>query len=86
MKYTKDGRYRYDHDELVQTWVTHNLYVIGEAARAIASDFPDFKGNYSGTFLSPPVAALEKEGDFAGTLRAPAGRRSPPAPPAGCAL
>jgi uncharacterized protein with HEPN domain len=43
MKYTWDGRYRYDHDELVQTWVTHNLYVIGEATRAIASDFPDFK-------------------------------------------
>ncbi len=43
MKYTQQGRYRYDHDELVQTWVTHNLYVIGEATRAIASDFPDFK-------------------------------------------
>jgi uncharacterized protein with HEPN domain len=25
MKYTHHGRYRYDHDELVQTWVTHNL-------------------------------------------------------------
>ena len=46
MKYTKEGRYRYDHDELVQTWVTHNLYVIGEAARAIASDFPDFKDQH----------------------------------------
>ena len=45
MKYTREGRYRYDHDELVQTWVTHNLYVIGEAARAIASDFPDSKIN-----------------------------------------
>ncbi len=43
LKYTQDGRYRYDHDELVQTWVTHNLYVIGEATRAIASEFPDFK-------------------------------------------
>jgi uncharacterized protein with HEPN domain len=46
MKYTRDGRYRYDHDELVQTWVTHNLYVIGEATRAIASDFPDFKNQH----------------------------------------
>jgi len=46
MKYTREGRYRYDHDELVQTWVTHNLYVIGEAARAIANDFPDFKDQY----------------------------------------
>ena len=43
MKYTQDGRYRFDHDELVQTWVTHNLYVIGEAARAIASEFPEFR-------------------------------------------
>lgn len=43
LKYTQDGRYRYDNDELVQTWVTHNPYVIGEATRAIASEFPDFK-------------------------------------------
>jgi uncharacterized protein with HEPN domain len=47
MKYTQDGRYRYDHDELVQTWVTHNLYVFGEATRAIASDFPYFKDQHS---------------------------------------
>jgi uncharacterized protein with HEPN domain len=46
MKYTQEGRYRYDHDELVQTWVTHNLYVIGEATRAVASDFPDFKDQH----------------------------------------
>ena len=46
-KYTQDGRYRYDHDELVQTWVTHHLYVIGEATRAIAGDFPDFKASTS---------------------------------------
>ena len=46
MKYTREGRDRYDHDELVQTWVTYNHYVIGEAARAIASDFPDFKDQH----------------------------------------
>ena len=46
LKYTQDGRYRYDHDELIQTWVTHNLYVIGEATRAIASEFPDFKDQH----------------------------------------
>ncbi len=46
MKYTQNGRYRYDRDELVQTWVTHNLYVIGEATRAIASEFPDFKDQH----------------------------------------
>lgn len=28
MKYTREGRDRYDHDELVQTWVTHNLYYL----------------------------------------------------------
>jgi len=46
LKYTRDGRYRYDHDELIQAWVTHNLYVIGEATRAIASEFPDFKDQH----------------------------------------
>ena len=46
MKYAKEGRYRYDHDELVQTWVNHNLYIIGEAARSITSDFPDFKAQH----------------------------------------
>lgn len=43
MKYTRDGRDRYDHDELVQIWVIHNLYIIGEATRAIANEFPTFK-------------------------------------------
>lgn len=47
MKYTRDGRDRYNHDELVQTWVIHNLYIIGEAARAIASEFPTFKEQHS---------------------------------------
>ena len=46
LKYTQDGRYRYDRDELVQTWVTLNLYILGEAARAVASDFPDFKDQH----------------------------------------
>ncbi|HEX3642949.1 MAG TPA: HepT-like ribonuclease domain-containing protein [Ktedonobacteraceae bacterium] len=46
MKYTEEGRDRYDHDELVQTWVAHNLYVIGEALRAMASDFPTFKDQH----------------------------------------
>lgn len=46
MKYTRDGRDRFDHDELVQTWVTHNLYVIGEATRVLASDFPEFKNQH----------------------------------------
>ena len=41
--------------------------------------FSDLFRNYSGTFLAPPVAALEKEGDFAGTPRAPARGLRPPA-------
>ncbi len=46
IKYTKNGRDRYDHDELVQTWVVYNLYIIGEALRAVASDFPTFKDQH----------------------------------------
>ena len=46
LKYTSDGRERYDTEELVQTLVTHNLYIIGEATRAIASDFPEFKDEH----------------------------------------
>ena len=38
--------------------------------------------NYSDTFLAPPAAALEKEGDCARTPRAPARGLRPPAPPA----
>ena len=53
MKYTREGRDRFEHDELVQTWVTHHLYVIGEAARAIASDFPDFKSQHPEINMSP---------------------------------
>jgi uncharacterized protein with HEPN domain len=53
MKYTSERRDRFDHDELVQTWVTHNLYIIGEAARAIASDFPDFKNQHPEINMSP---------------------------------
>lgn len=43
VKYTKDGRDRFDQDELIQSWVTQNIYVIGEATRAIANEFPEFK-------------------------------------------
>lgn len=46
MKYSEKGRDRYDSDELVQTWVIHNLYIIGEAARAIANEFPSFKDQH----------------------------------------
>ncbi len=38
-KYTDQGRDKFDQDELVQSWVIHHLQIIGEAARAIPSDF-----------------------------------------------
>src|SRR6266702_2471643 len=44
--------------------------------------FTYFPGNYSDTFLVPPAAAGEEQEKEARTPRAPAGGRSPPAPPA----
>src|SRR5260370_38305314 len=44
--------------------------------------FTYFPSNYSGTFLVPPAAAGEEQEKEARTPRAPAGGRSPPAPPA----
>ena len=46
MKYTPEGRDRYDHDEFLQAWIIQNLYIVGEATRAIASDFPAFKDQH----------------------------------------
>ena len=39
MKYTDQGRERFDQDELVQIWVIRHLEIIGEAARAIPQNF-----------------------------------------------
>ena len=33
------GRETFERDELIQTWVLHNLQILGEAARAISADF-----------------------------------------------
>jgi uncharacterized protein with HEPN domain len=38
-KYAAQGRETFDHDELIQTWILHNLQILGEAARAISADF-----------------------------------------------
>lgn len=38
-KHTAKGREIFERDELIQTWVIHHLQIIGEAARARASDF-----------------------------------------------
>ena len=41
LKYTSQGSYLFDHDELVQIWVIHHLEIIGEATRTIPQDFRD---------------------------------------------
>jgi uncharacterized protein with HEPN domain len=35
-KYAQRGRDNFDCDELVQTWMLHNLQIIGEAARNVS--------------------------------------------------
>ena len=37
-RYTSAGRTAFDRDELVQTWVLHNLQVVGEAVRAMTEE------------------------------------------------
>jgi uncharacterized protein with HEPN domain len=37
-KYASGGRARFDDDELVQTWIIHNLQIIGEAARKLPAE------------------------------------------------
>ena len=34
-RYTKDGRKRFEGEELIQVWVLHHLEIIGEAARSM---------------------------------------------------
>jgi len=38
-RHTAGDRARFNDDELVQTWVIHHLEIIGEAARALSSEF-----------------------------------------------
>ena len=40
-KYAAQGRETFDHDELIQTWILHNLQILGEAARAISAGFKE---------------------------------------------
>jgi uncharacterized protein with HEPN domain len=40
-KYTDAGRQSFDQNELVQTWVVHNLEIIGEASRSIPQEYKD---------------------------------------------
>jgi len=38
-RYTARGREAFEQDELIQTWVLYHLQIIGEAARALSSEF-----------------------------------------------
>jgi uncharacterized protein with HEPN domain len=38
-RHTSEGREAFEKDELIQTWVLHHLQIIGEATRAISSEF-----------------------------------------------
>lgn len=38
-RYASRGRDVFDEDELIQTWIIHNLEIIGEASRSIPQDF-----------------------------------------------
>jgi uncharacterized protein with HEPN domain len=40
-KYAQLGRQAFEQDELVQTWMIHNLSVIGEASRALSAGLKD---------------------------------------------
>jgi uncharacterized protein with HEPN domain len=37
-RYAVRGRAAFEHDELIQNWITHQLQIIGEAAARIAPD------------------------------------------------
>ena len=38
-KYSSRGRQAFEEDELIQSWVLHQLQIIGEALRNISEDF-----------------------------------------------
>ena len=40
-KYAAQGRQVFERDELVQNWTVHHLQIIGEACRALSSEFRD---------------------------------------------
>jgi uncharacterized protein len=52
-KYAARGRETFERDELIQTWVLHNLQILGEAARAISA------ASSSSTPRSPGIRSPE---------------------------
>jgi uncharacterized protein with HEPN domain len=40
-KYAAKGREAYDSDELLQSWMVHNIFIIGEAAARISENLQE---------------------------------------------
>lgn len=40
-KYARRGREEFEQDELIQNWIVHHLQIIGEALRAMSTEFRD---------------------------------------------
>ena len=40
-KYAAKGRKAYDSDELLQSWMVHNVFIIGEAAAGISENLQE---------------------------------------------
>ncbi len=38
-KYSGRGRAEFEADELIQTWITHHLQIVGEASRGLSDEF-----------------------------------------------
>jgi len=45
-KHTDEGQDIHDYNELIQIWVIYHFYVLGEAIRAIAEEFPTFRDQH----------------------------------------
>ena len=47
-KYSSRGRQTFEEDELIQSWIVHQLLIIGEALRSISEDFRREHNNIPG--------------------------------------
>ena len=43
-RYAAQGREAFEKEELIQTWVLHHLQIIGEACRALDTEFKEQRG------------------------------------------
>ena len=44
-RYAARGRAEFYGDELIQTWIVHHLVILGEACRALSSEFRSLNAN-----------------------------------------